>query len=195
MTTAAIPLDNPPKNNFNLIPTLDENHYYLFNKEFDNFSTGDAITFILQRNLMQKNEPDQIKLIINSPGGDLNSCFALVDTMRGSRIPIFTYGLGLVASCALMTFISGERGHRYLTKNTSILSHQYSWGSSGKEHELFATVKEYNYTADRVMNHYKKCTGLSEKKIKEILLPPQDVWLTAKEAVKYGLADSVVDFY
>jgi ATP-dependent Clp protease protease subunit len=180
----------------NAIPSLDEHHYYMFTREFDNFSTSDAIAFIIQRNLMKPaNRPEEIKMIINSPGGDVNSCFALLDTMKGSHVPIATFGLGLVASCGLMTFIGGQKGRRFITNNTSMLSHQYSWGSIGKEHELFATVKEFNYTAERIMNHYKKCTGLTEKRIKEILLPPQDVWLTAKEAVRYGVADKIVDFY
>ena len=46
-----------------------------------------------------------------------------------------------------------------------------------------------------MLKHYKKCTGMSEKKIKEILLPPEDVWLTAEEAVKHGIADAIVDTY
>lgn len=191
-----IPLDQPKGINPNQVPTLDENHYFLFNQEFDNMSTGSAISFILQRNLMvPKNRPKQIKMLINSPGGDVNSCFALIDTMKGSSVPIWTFGLGLIASCGMMTFISGAKGHRYVTNNTSMLSHQFSWGSSGKEHELFATVREFNLTSERILNHYKKCTGLSEKRIKEILLPPQDVWLSPKEAVRYGLADKIVTFY
>ena len=71
------------------------------------------------------------------------SCFALIDIMKGSRIPIHTVGLGVIASCGLLLFITGEKGKRTLTPNTSILSHQYSWGSYGKEHELFAQVKEF----------------------------------------------------
>ena len=43
-----------------------------------------------------------------------------------------------------------------------------------------------------MMDHYKKCTGLSEKKIREILLPAEDVWLSALEAIKYGIADKIV---
>ena len=82
-----------------------------------------------------------------------------------------------------------------ITPNTSILSHQYSWGSVGKEHELFARVKEFELSTARMMEHYKKCTGLSEKKIREILLPAEDVWLSAKEAVKYGIADKIVSTY
>ena len=177
------------------IPTIEDHHYYLFNSDFTPSTTGDAIKFILERNLLKKNQPKFMKMLINSPGGEVSSAFALIDTMKGSRVPVYTYGLGEIASCGLMTFIAGEKGKRFITRNTSILSHQYSWGSYGKEHELMARVKEYNNTQLRIVDHYKKCTGLSEKDIKKYLLPPEDVWLTAKEAVKYGVADEVVDFY
>jgi ATP-dependent protease ClpP protease subunit len=115
--------------------------------------------------------------------------------MKGSALPIKTVGLGMIASCGVLTFMAGAKGRRVLTNNTSILSHQYSWGSGGKEHELFARVKEFELSSERMLKHYKKCTGLSEKKIKEILLPPEDVWLTAEEAVKHGIADAIVDTY
>lgn len=177
------------------IPTLEENHYYLFNKDFDQSTTGDAIKFIIERNLMFNDKPKMIKMIINSYGGDMCSAFALIDTMKGSSIPIYTYGLGCIASCGLMTFISGERGKRFITKNTSILSHQFSWGTFGKEHELMASVKEFDNASKRMLDHYISCTGLSEKDVKKYLLPSEDVWLTAKEAVKYGVADKIVSFY
>ena len=91
--------------------------------------------------------------------------------------------------------MAGEKGNRVLTPNTSILSHQYSWGTYGKEHDLFATVKEYELTTYRMLTHYKKCTGLTEKKIREFLLPAEDVWLSAKQAKKLGLCDSVKTVY
>ena len=56
-------------------------------------------------------------------------------------------------------------------------------------------MKEYELSTERMINHYKKCTGLTEKKIREILLPPEDVWLSAEEAVKYGIADVVKEVY
>jgi ATP-dependent Clp protease protease subunit len=115
--------------------------------------------------------------------------------MKGSAIPIKTVGLGLIASCGILTFMAGHKGRRVVTPNTSILSHQYSWGSAGKEHELFAQVREFELSTERMIEHYKKCTGLNEKKIRELLLPPQDVWLSAKEAVKYGIADKIVEVY
>ena len=177
------------------IPSLEDHHYYMFNKDFTADSTGDAIRFIIERNLMKKDRPKFMKMIINSPGGETAGAFALIDTMKGSHIPIYTYGLGMIASSGLMTFIAGEKGKRFITRNTSILSHQYTWGTFGKDHELMASVKEFNHTRSRIVEHYKKCTGLSEKQIKEVLLPPEDVWLDAKEALKYHLADEIVEFY
>ena len=177
------------------IPNIEDHHYYLFNSTFDASSTGEALKFILARNLMKKDRPKFMKFIINSPGGEVPSAFSLIDTMKGSKIPVYTYGLGEIASCGLLTFMSGAKGHRYITRNTAILSHQFSWGSMGKEHELMASVKEFNNTSQRLVDHYKKCTGQTEATIKKYLLPPEDVWLTPKEAVKYGIADQIVDFY
>jgi ATP-dependent Clp protease protease subunit len=111
--------------------------------------------------------------------------------MRGSAIPVHTIGLGVIASAGLMTFIAGEPGHRLITPNTSILSHQWTAGAFGKEHELIATGRQFDLTTKRMISHYKKCTGLDEVTIREKLLPPQDVWLSSQEAKKYNLADSV----
>ena len=153
------------------------------------------IDWIIAENYNKDKKKKELTLGICSPGGDLNACFALVDIMKGSKIPIRTIGMGMIASCGLLMFISGEKGRRVLTPNTSILSHQFSWGSFGKEHELFAAVKEFDLTTQRMIDHYKKCTGLSEKDIREYLLPPQDVWLSAKEAKKLGLCDSIQSTY
>ena len=116
--------------------------------------------------------------------------------LQGSYLPF--YG---VLSCAryfsagLLIFISGVVGKRTLTPNTSILSHQFSWGSWGKEHELFAAVKEFDLTTKRMIKHYKKCTGLTDKEIRKFLLPPQDIWLDGKEAKKLGICDRVQELY
>jgi ATP-dependent Clp protease protease subunit len=177
------------------IPPIEDYHYYLFNDDFNTKSTGDLIKFILERNLLIKNKPKNIKLIINSPGGEIVHAFALIDVIKGSKIPIYTYALGEIASAGLLTFVAGIKGKRFITSNTSILSHQFSGGMIGKEHELMSRVKDYQLTSKRIITHLKKCTKLSERDIHKLLLPPEDVWLTAKEAVKYGIADKIVDFY
>ena len=169
--------------------------HHVFMSDVTQESMKPLIDWIIAENFNQKDKKRELTLGICSPGGDLNACFALVDVMKGSQIPIRTIGMGMIASCGLLMFISGEKGRRILTPNTSILSHQYSWGSYGKEHELFAQVKEYDLTTERIVNHYKKCTGLSEKDIRKYLLPPHDVWLSAKEAKKLGLCDSIKATY
>ena len=153
-------------------------------------SAKNVVEWIFEANFAEE-RPELLNLIICSPGGDLNAAFAVIDVMRGSAIPVRTIGLGQIASAGLMMFIAGTKGHRLLTPNTSILSHQYSWGAFGKEHELFATVKEFDLTTKKMIQHYKKCSGLAEAKIREVLLPPQDMWLSPQEAKKLGLCDDV----
>ena len=169
---------------------------YYFHDAFTNKSTATVVNWIIDQNLQPKNKrKKQLTLIINSPGGSVHAAFALIDTMKGSAIPVHTVGVGLIASCGILTFMAGKKGHRVITPNTSILSHQYSWGSRGKEHELFATMREFELSSERMLEHYKKCTGLTEKKIREVLLPAEDVWLSAEEAKKYGIADKIVEVY
>ena len=176
-------------------PTDDASLYksgiYLLMDTITAESCKDAIEFVLKQNT-EKKKQKRLQFMICSPGGDVPSCFALIDIMKGSKIPIHTIGLGVIASCGLLLFITGEKGKRTLTPNTSILSHQYSWGSYGKEHELFAQVKEFELSTERMISHYKKCTGLDEKEIREHLLPPEDRWLSAKEAKKLGICDKVI---
>jgi ATP-dependent Clp protease protease subunit len=173
------------------VSSLSDAGYHLI---FDDIQMGTvqaAIEWIMEANLTTEKKHPELNLVICSPGGDLAACFALIDVMRGSAIPIKTTGLGLIASCGLLLFISGTKGKRRLTPNTSILSHQFSWGTFGKEHELFAAQKEYDLTTTRMIRHYKTCTGLEDDKIRQYLLPPQDVWLDAKEAKKLGICDEI----
>ena len=174
--------------------TLNDSGMYLFMSTVTADSLRPIIEWIIEEN-MQPRKKKYLTLIINSPGGDVNACFALIDTIKGSAIPVRTVGLGFIGSCGLLMFIAGEKGHRVLTPNTSILSHQYSWGSGGKEHELFSITREFELTSKRMVDHYKKCTGLNEKKIRKNLLPPSDVWLGADEALELGICDVIKETY
>ena len=187
--------NNKKEKEVNISTELSERGFNMFMGDVTQETMKPLIEWIIAENFNQEKKKKELTLGVCSPGGDLNACFALVDVMKGSQIPIRTIGMGMIAACGLLMFISGEKGRRILTPNTSILSHQYSWGTYGKEHELFAQVKEYDLTTERIINHYKKCTGLTEKDIREYLLPPHDVWLSAKEAKKLGLCDLIKSTY
>ena len=180
------------KLNLSLSEDTQTHSFFLLMEDISMDSVKRAVEWIFDSNFSEQ-RPEMLNLIITSPGGDLNAGFALIDVMRGSAIPIRTIGLGQIASAGLMIFIAGAKGQRILTPNTSILSHQYTWGAIGKEHELFATVREFDLTTKKMIAHYKKCTGLQEKKIREMLLPPQDVWLSPQEAKDLGICDEIKD--
>lgn len=171
------------------------NGSYLFMADFNSTSCADAIRWILGENLRETPKKN-LTLIICSPGGDIDSCFALIDVMKGSHIPVHTVGIGTISSCGFMAFIAGEPGNRVLTPNTEILSHQYSSGAFGKEHDLISSNKRFELTSKRIIRHYIKCIdGMTEDKVRELLLPPQDVWLSAEEAVQLGCADQIKESY
>lgn len=166
--------------------------FYMLFGDVDLANAKEIAQWIMEANFMPEERPDVLNLVINSPGGDLNAAFAIIDVMRGSHIPVRTIGLGQIASAGLMIFIAGHKKMRVLTQNTSIMSHVFSWGSSGKEHELFAAVKEFDLTSQRMVDHYKKCTKLkTDKDVRKYLLPQQDVFLGADEAIKFGLCDEI----
>jgi ATP-dependent Clp protease protease subunit len=142
---------------------------------------------------MRKKKHKELLLMICSEGGNIAEAFALIDVMRSSKIPVKTVGLGSIASCGLLIFMAGAAGRRILTPNTSILSHQFSWESEGKSHELFATIKEFELTQKRMVTLYKDATGLEDDVIRKVLLPPQDVWLSAEEALGYHICDAIAD--
>lgn len=134
----------------------------------------------------------RLHLVIMSSGGNLTAAFGLIDTMAGSMVPIVTYGIGEVLSAGLLILMAGH--HRVLSRNTSILSHQFSTGSGwNKFHEMEALERGLKMTQKQVIKFYVKATKLPLRTIKAKLLSSSDTWLTADEALKYNLADEVVD--
>ena len=164
---------------------------YVFMGEVDHENLKPIIEWILHENHVVKKKKKELLLMVCSEGGDMGAAFALIDVMHSSVIPVKTVGLGVIASAGLLIFIAGTRGRRALTPNTSILSHQFSWSSEGKAHELFATMREFELTQARMLAHYETCTGLDPEQIRKHLLPPQDIWLSAEEALALGICDDI----
>lgn len=140
----------------------------------------------------RQNELEFIQMIINSCGGYTTSGFAIIDIMRWSRLPIFTTGIGMIASMGLLVFMTGDKGHRVVTPRTSILSHRFQADVKGSHSQLLAFRKEEDLMHKRIVQHYLEFSGIkTQKEIEEKLLRDIDVWLTPEEAVKYGLVDII----
>jgi ATP-dependent Clp protease protease subunit len=186
-----MPTDNSTDIEQSHSQALADSGMYVLMGEIDDENIKPIIEWILYENFVTKKKKKELLLMICSEGGDMSSAFALIDVMKSSNIFIKTVGLGQVASAGLLIFLAGTPGRRVLTPNTSILSHQWAWGSDGKAHELFATMREFDLTQKRMMAHYKECTGLAEDEIKTALLPPHDVWLSAEEALALNVCDAI----
>lgn len=166
---------------------------YVFMGEVADDTIKPIIEWILVENHVVKKKKKELLLMICSDGGSMENAFALIDVMKSSSIPVKTVGLGSIASSGLLIFLAGTKGRRVLTPNTSILSHQYSWGSDGKHHELWAVTKEFGLAHQRMVRHYQESTGLDEETIKTKLLPANDVYLSAEEALALGICDYISD--
>lgn len=173
---------------------LQEAGLYVFMDEVSNATIKPVIEWLIAESHVVRPRKKELLLMLCSDGGDLSAAFALVDVMRSSRVPVKTVGLGSIASSALVIFLAGTLGRRVLTPNTSILSHQYSWGTEGKHHELFSVTKEFNLIQQRMLAHYMVTTGLTEDEVKSKLLPASDVYLSAQEALDLGICDAIEDF-
>lgn len=168
-----------------------DNHTFLICGEIDEEKIEGAIRWLIYEN--SSDVEKTLTLYINSSGGNLNDAFALIDMMKSSKHYIRTIGIGNVMSSAFLIFAAGSHGLRYVAKNASILSHQYSDEiGEVKHHDIKSFAKEAEYTNNRMIRLLKECSGLDTTTIKRKLLPPSDVWLTAEELIDLNIADQIL---
>ena len=169
-----------------------ENSTYFINGEIDEDSIGPAVKWLIYENLDVSKEKT-LPIYINSTGGDLYQAFGLIDIMRASPHTIRCIGIGSVMSAAFLIFASGDRGHRYASKNTSFMCHQFTESMDSKYHDLKATMKENDTCNERMVSVLKDATGLAPSTIKKKLLPASDVYLTAEEVLELKIADHILE--
>ena len=181
-------------NNFNQyeVDALWDSGNFLLMDGIDDRSCKEAIRFITYHNMNESNL-EHLTIVINSPGGSVSSAFALIDTMLTSKIPVHTLATGQIASCGVLLTMTGK--HRQISETCTVMSHQYSWGATGKHADLVNVRKAQDMAHELLLNHYHKMTKKSRKFIEKNLMPHHDVWLTAEEAKKMGIVDEVLSIY
>jgi ATP-dependent Clp protease protease subunit len=132
-----------------------------------------------------------IKLYINSPGGSVYDGLAIYDTIQYIKPNVSTIGIGLQASMSALLLSSGEKGKRYVLPNSRIMIHQPSSGTEGKITDQEISLREGIFLKHRLNEILSKNTG---KKIAEIEKDVErDFWMSAEEAIKYGLIDNIIE--
>ncbi len=159
------------------------------------FLTGEvndqsASSVIGQLLFLESENPDKdIYLYINSPGGSVTAGMGIFDTMRFIRPQVNTICVGLAASMGALLLSSGQKGKRFALPHSRVMIHQPLGGMQGQATELEIVAREILRTKAELNRILSENTG---KPIEEVARDTErDYWLTAEEALKYGLIDRI----
>lgn len=132
-----------------------------------------------------------IKLYINSPGGSVYDGLAIIDTMNYIQPDVQTIGIGLQASMGAMLLSCGAKGKRFILPNSRVMIHQPSSGFSGKVSDQEIALKEGVTVKQVLVKIMAEQTGKTEAQVEKDM--DRDNWMSAAEAVKYGIVDEVIE--
>ena len=133
---------------------------------------------------------DEISIYINSPGGSITAGMAIYDTMSYVKSPISTICVGMAASMASVLLASGDTGKRYILPNSEVMIHQPLGGVNGQATEIKIVADRILFLRNKLNKLLSKKTGQDIKKIEKDT--ERDHYLTAKEALEYGLVDKIL---
>ena len=159
----------------------------------DGDSAKDVIRKLWYLELSEPGKP--ILFVINSPGGSVDSGFAIWDQIKMITSPVTTLITGLAASMGSVLSLSAAPGKRFATANSRIMIHQPSINGviRGQATDLDIQAKEILKTRKALVDLYVKSTGKDEKIIEKAI--DRDSWMSAKEAMEFGLLDKIVSSY
>ncbi|GIL11902.1 MAG: ATP-dependent Clp protease proteolytic subunit [Chloroflexi bacterium] len=140
---------------------------------------------------LQREDPDrQINMYINSPGGGVYAGLAIYDAMQQISAPVSTVALGLTASFGTVLLAAGEHGMRYALPNSTIHMHQPLGGAQGQASDIVIAANEIMRLKERLLDIFVKHTKQERDVIERDT--DRDIYLSAQQAVEYGLIDSVL---
>ncbi len=134
---------------------------------------------------------EPIDMLVSSPGGHLESGDAIHDIVRFIAAPVNMVGTGWVGSAATHLYLSVPRERRYCTPNTRFLIHQPSGGAGGPASDIAIHAREIVKARERIARTIARETG---KSLEQVLVDiERDRWLSAEEAVEYGLVSRIIE--
>lgn len=150
-----------------------------------------ANLIIAQLLFLDREDPErEISLYIHSPGGIISAGLAIYDTMQLIRAPISTIAVGMTASMATVLLTAGTKGRRFALPHATIHLHQPMGGVEGQATDIEIAAREILRQRALLNDLLKKHTGLSDEQIERFT--DRDFYMTAEQAVQYGIIDSVL---
>ena len=156
-------------------------------RSIDDYTANSVVAQLLY---LEQSDPDKdISIYINSPGGSVTAGFAIYDTMKYIKCDVSTICVGLAASMGAFLLSAGTKGKRYALPNSEIMIHQPSGGVSGQATEIAIVADRIIKTRKKLNDILAEATGQPLKKIEKDV--DRDYYMSAQEAVEYGLIDKV----
>ncbi len=157
-------------------------------------SSETAKKYISELLAMDCDKPGEpITLFLNSPGGEVNSGYAIFDTIRFIKSPVIVINTGLCASIATVINVAAKKENRFSMPNTRFLIHQPAIPGQiyGQASDLEITAQEILKTRAKINKLLAKETGTDIKKVEQDTI--RDYWMDAEEALKYGLVSKIIE--
>ena len=160
----------------------------------EDVNSASASLVVAKLLFLESEDPDkEISLYINSPGGSITDGMAIVDTINYIKCPVSTICVGMAASMGAVLLASGAKGKRFATPNAEILIHQplISGGLSGQTTEIKIHADHMVKTREKLNKLLSERTGQNLETIERDT--ERDNYMTAQEALEYGLIDGILD--
>ncbi|MBI2432232.1 MAG: ATP-dependent Clp protease proteolytic subunit [Candidatus Hydrogenedentes bacterium] len=148
---------------------------------------------IAQLLVLDSESKEPIRVVITSPGGHVDSGYAIHDVLRFVSSPVITLGAGWVASIAVPIFLGGNKGKRYSLPNTRFLLHQPSGGAGGVAADIRIEAQEILKIRTRINAMIAQETGQPVEKVAKD--SDRNFWMSAEEAQDYGIVSRIIEKY
>ncbi|GIP29687.1 ATP-dependent Clp protease proteolytic subunit 1 [Paenibacillus sp. J23TS9] len=150
-----------------------------------------ANSIIAQLLFLAADDPEkEISLYINSPGGSTSAGFAILDTMDYIKPQVSTICMGIAASMGAFLFLGGAKGKRYSLPNSEFMLHQPLGGAQGQATDIDISARRILKLREKVNQYIADKTGQPLEKIYRDA--DRDFYLTAEEALEYGMVDRII---
>lgn len=179
---------NSGERSYDIYSRLLEDRIVFISGEIDDASANTIVAQLIY--LEAKNPEKDISVYINSPGGSVTAGMAIYDTMKYVKCDVSTICIGLAASMGAFLLAAGTKGKRFCLPNSEVMIHQPLGGAQGQASDIEITANHILKTKKKMIEMLAKNTGQSIKKVEKDV--DRDYFMTADEAVAYGLVDKVI---
>ena len=173
---------------YDIYSRLLEDRIVFISGEIDDATANTVVAELIY--LEAKNPDKDICVYINSPGGSVTAGMAIYDTMKYVKCDVSTICIGLAASMGAFLLAAGTKGKRFCLPNSEVMIHQPLGGAQGQASDIEITANHIIKTKKKMIEMLSKNTGQPIDKVSKDV--DRDYYMTADEAVAYGLVDKVI---